>query len=176
MRATRTSMRRTRLIVQAGVLVCLLFALLPFQADEKKPSRSPAEAPTTDVPITLASILDSIPNPDDYSEQRQCISRPAVEDYEILGKRHIVLRLRGKDRPKILIEFKRPCHGLHRNAILAFQSRGTSRVCSGDSIRSEVVEFGRRNWGPRCSIPSLEPITEYQIDLLKDALYTGRVE
>ena len=84
--------------------------------------------------------------------------------------------MRGEGRPKFLVQFGRHCFGLHRKAILNLESRGSSRLCIGDYVRTEVFEFGRRTWGPRCTIPDFEPITDYQLALLRDALQTGRVE
>ena len=84
--------------------------------------------------------------------------------------------MRGEERQKILVQFGRHCFGLHRKSTMNLESRGSSRLCVGDYIRSEVYEFGRRTWGPRCTIPNFEIISDYQLELLRDALQTGRVE
>ena len=138
------------------------------RADDKK---SPSEAG-----LSLASILASTPNSREYKGRQQCISRIAIRDQEVLNKRLIVFTLRGRDRPKYLVQFGRSCFGLNKNATVSIESRGSSRLCAGDYVRTETFEFGRRSWGPRCTIPRFQQITDYQLDLLKDALLTGRIE
>lgn len=169
--------RRTRWVRLSFVLMLVTLVSLGAQAEEGEVERQvQTEEPNKDSPVTLASILDSKPNPKDYQKRTQCISKIAIRDHEVLSKRHIVFTMRGEGRPKVLVQFGRHCFGLHRKALINLESRGSSRLCVGDYVRTEVFEFGRRTWGPRCTIPDFEPITDYQLELLRDALQTGRVE
>ena len=164
--------------VQISFIVTLFFVLLfGVRGEEGEVEKeTTAEKSENETTATLASILDSTPDPKDYQKRTHCISKIAIRDHEVLSKRHIVFTMRGEGRPKFLVQFGRHCFGLHRNAILNLESRGSSRLCVGDYVRTEVFEFGRRTWGPRCTIPDFEPITDYQLALLRDALQTGRVE
>lgn len=177
MRASDAKVGRMRW-VQFSIIVVLGSLLLLGVRGEEREVEIPTESDETDgeTPVTLASILDSKPDPKDYQKRTHCISKMAIRDHEVLSKRHIVFTMRGEGRPKFLVQFGRHCFGLHRRAVLNLESRGSSRLCVGDYVRTEVFEFGRRTWGPRCTIPDFEPITDYQLELLRDALQTGRVE
>ena len=158
-------------------LTCLLLLTSNALGEEGKDEKQPIPPPDEPVPaITLASILESKPDKKDYKSRKHCISKAAIRDHEILNKRHVVFTMRGEERQKILVQFGRHCFGLHRKSTMNLESRGSSRLCVGDYIRSEVYEFGRRTWGPRCTIPNFEIISDYQLELLRDALQTGRVE
>ena len=170
--------RGSRRWVQISFVIALVpFLFLGVRGDEADVEEQTVnEKSEGETPVTLASILDSTPDPKDYQRRTHCISKIAIRDHEVLSKRHIVFTMRGEGRPKFLVQFGRHCFGLHRKAILNLESRGSSRLCIGDYVRTEVFEFGRRTWGPRCTIPDFEPITDYQLALLRDALQTGRVE
>ena len=177
MRAIHVTKRRTRWVQLSIVLALAILVQLGSQADEDAvEQQAVTEESDKEGPVTLASILDSKPNPKDYQKRTHCISKIAIRDHEVLSKRHIVFTMRGEGRPKVLVQFGRHCFGLHRKALINLESRGSSRLCVGDYVRTEVFEFGRRTWGPRCTIPDFEPITDYQLELLRDALHTGRVE
>ncbi len=155
--------------------VCLFSVV--FSAEEQNVTSDRATAKNeTDMPITLASILEAKPNPQNYKARRQCISKAAIKNHDVLSKRHILFTMHGKSREKILVQFGRHCFGLHRQSIINLESKSSSRLCVGDYVRTEVFEFGRRSWGPRCTIPAFETITDYQVELLQLALVTGRVE
>ena len=177
MRANHLTMRRTRWVQLSFVLVLAASVLLGARAEEGETAQQEVtENQEKEAPVTLASILDSKPSPKDYQKRTHCISKIGIRDHEVLSKRHIVFTMRGEGRPKVLVQFGRHCFGLHRKALINLESRGSSRLCVGDYVRTEVFEFGRRTWGPRCTIPDFEPITDYQLELLRDALQTGRVE
>lgn len=176
-RAIAVRQGRTRWIQYSFALALAILVLPGAQAEEGDVEQSSVTEETEqETPVTLASILDSKPDPKDYQKRTHCISKMAIRDHEVLSKRHIVFTMRGVGRPKMLVQFGRHCFGLHRKALINLESRGSSRLCVGDYVRTEVFEFGRRTWGPRCTIPDFEPITDYQLELLKDALHTGRVE
>ena len=160
----------------ASFALCTLVAFSSVGEERKAVKKTSDRAQDSEAPVTLASILASTPKPRDYKTRMQCITKSSIRDQEVFGKRHIVFTMRGKEREKILVQFGRHCFGLNRNAILNLESRSQSRLCAGDYVRTEVFEFGRRSWGPRCTIPNFEPITDYQVELLKEALNTGRVE
>lgn len=177
MRANHFTMMRTRWVQTSFVVVLAALVLLGARAEEEETAQQEVtENQGKEAPVTLASILDSKPNPKDYQKRTHCISKMAIRDHEVLSKRHIVFTMRGEGRPKVLVQFGRHCFGLHQKALINLESRGSSRLCVGDYVRTEVFEFGRRTWGPRCTIPDFEPITDYQLELLRDALQTGRVE
>ena len=177
MRASELKVGRARWVQVTLFLVLGTLVLLAVQSEESEAeNQTESEETNKETPVTLASILDSKPNPKDYEDRTHCISKMAIRDHEVLSKRHIVFTMRGEGRPKILVQFGRHCFGLNKNSVLNLESRGSSRLCVGDYVRTEVFEFGRRSWGPRCTIPKFEPITDYQVELLRDALQTGRVE
>ena len=177
MRAIQVKTGRTRWIQLYLFLMLATVVLLGVRAEEGEVEhQTVSEETEKETPITLASILDSKPSPKDYQKRTHCISKIGIRDHEVLSKRHIVFTMRGEGRPKVLVQFGRHCFGLHRKALINLESRGSSRLCVGDYVRTEVFEFGRRTWGPRCTIPDFEPITDYQLELLRDALQTGRVE
>lgn len=168
-------LKNLRFYIAVAASVCM-FLLGAASAEEAKTKSKKSPDDAADSALTLAAILESTPSSKEYQDKKHCISKNAIRDSEILSKRHIVLTMRGKKREKMLIQFGRHCFGLHRNAVINLESRGSSRFCVGDYVRSEVFEFGRRSWGPRCTVPSFEPITDYQVDMLRDGLQTGRIE
>ena len=126
--------------------------------------------------MSLEELLQSNPTNRDYQTTLRCINRAAIRNHEILNQRMMVFTLLGKGRPKFLVQFGKTCHGLTRESTVNLESRGTTRICAGDWVRTETMEFGQRAWGPRCNIPGFEPITEHQLSTLKEAIITGRVK
>lgn len=177
MNASMRKNRRAKFALRLGIAVIfgigLTFVAVTNSAetetDDAKPDQSESD-------LTFAAILESTPDAKEYQDKKHCISKNAIRDTEVLSKRHVVFTMRGTKREKLLVQFGRHCFGLNRNAVINLESRSSSRFCVGDYLRTEIFEFGRRSWGPRCTVPSFEPITNYQVDLLRDALRTGRVE
>ena len=167
-------LQSTKMVLVFAIGACLVIAVA---AEEESSTPATSEEKVVTSEVSIANILDSTPDARDYSDRKHCISKAAIRDHEVLSKRHVIFIMRGKkNRERVLIQFGRHCFGLHKHAVLNLESRGSSRLCVGDAIRTETTEFGRRTLTPRCTIPKFEPITEYQVELLKDALLTGRVE
>ena len=154
----------------------LLFAGFTLAESEETPTDDSGSGAQEESELTLTALLATSPTSREYRETQECVNKSRVRDYEVLNSRLVVMTMRGKDKPKLLIQFKRQCHGLAPKTVLNLESRGGSRLCAGDWLRTEVFEFGQRSWGPRCHIPGFEPISDHQLTLLREALVNGRVK
>ena len=158
-----------RVFAILSVLSAHTISVVAEEVSEPQQIASNVESP-------LEMLLASKPTSREYKETQDCITKSRIRDHEILNQRLVVLTMRGRERSKLLIQFNRSCHGLGPKVLINMESRGSSRLCSGDWIRTEVFEFGQRSWGPRCPIPGFEPITDHQLALLREALVNGRVK
>ena len=126
--------------------------------------------------VSLATILDSKPSNREYNPRNMCISLRAIRSQEVLNKRLMVFTMRGREKAKYLVQFGKTCFGLHKESFISVESMGSMRLCTGDNVRTSSWEFGRRALGPACIIPSFQKVSDYQVELLKEAILTGRVE
>ena len=163
-------------ILKVFAFLSVLSALTISVVAEEGEEISETQQIASNVESPLEMLLASKPTSREYKETQDCITKSRIRDHEILNQRLVVLTMRGRERSKLLIQFNRSCHGLGPKVLINMESRGSSRLCSGDWIRTEVFEFGQRSWGPRCPIPGFEPITDHQLALLREALVNGRVK
>ena len=106
------------------------------------------------------------------ADEVRCLMPIRIRETEVLSERHIVFHMKGNG--KYLVEFARPCHGLSRNSSFRIEVKGHG-YCQFDTVQPlSLAGPGRGFWGPRCAVPGFRPITEAQIDALKDALTTER--
>lgn len=171
-------MNLKRTLSLLGVLLVISYWSIALQAQETEESSETVEEAdkASDEKSPLEALLSTDPGRRDYNETQNCVSKARIRSHEILNERLIVLKMSGTDQPKLLIQFDQRCMGLKPGTLINMESRGSSRLCSGDYIRTEVYDFGQRSWGPRCYIPGFEPVSEHQVTLLKEALGNGRVK
>lgn len=174
---TNTKAQPNARLIGLIVVVMLVSTSLIGNEETEEPVTKTSGVEEAESKISLEEILAENPNNRDYVDRNLCISTRAIRSQEVLSSRHILFKLRGKDKPTYLVHFGKTCWGLERNATVATESLGGgSRLCAGDYVRTETFEFGQQTWGPRCSIPGFQKVTEYQVELLKEALLSGRVE
>ena len=146
--------RRPAVLAVAFILCGIVAA-----ADESSQER--------DVDATIAEILAG-PDDADYSETRRCIVSGRIDRTEVLSDRFVVFHLRGGK--KYVVQFKRRCPGLRRNGVTRIERR-SSQICANDTIQGRFgIGFDDGAWGPRCTIPKFEPVTEEQITFIEEAL------
>lgn len=119
----------------------------------------------------VRAILDSPPEGDGVvGEIVRCIRTFDYDSVDILDAERLVFKGRGGKR--WLNQLRMKCPGLRRRDPLSFEIR-SNRLCEFDSFRSiDVTGYGGAS--PKCSLGRFEPITEDQVQMLKDALRAGR--
>ena len=127
-----------------------------------------------DVAMTLEEILATEADEGSYKKTRSCINSRQIRTYEVLNRQNLVLEMKGGD--KFLITTRTPCQGMTRNAILKTEQRSSIGFCKGDTIQWSFEEFGGVSWGAPCWVSEFEPISDYQIGLLKEGLKSGRTK
>ena len=161
-------------VVRVGLFVLLLGFCTTTVSTEDSKQTVRKDVPESTNKVTLAEVLNSNPTSKDYETTQRCISKSAIRSHEVLDHSTVVFTLLGKGRPKYVVQFGKNCRGLTRESAIHLESLGSTRVCSGDWLRTQTYEFGRRTWGPRCNSPGFEPITDHQLALLKEAFVTAR--
>ena len=122
----------------------------------------------------LLQILDQGPDSDKYSKTVNCINASRMRTHEVLSDRFVIIHL--SDGMKYLIQFENRCAGLRPNSMIVFNRR-SMRLCKNDELRAEMSSSGGAGvWSGPCRIPGFEPITDLQINLLKQGLETERIE
>ena len=176
-----------RILAYHIVVVVIAFSSLAQQTDEVKKSEIPntesndrstdeqadQEPEAKDANLTLEDILKSKPVSSDYSSTENCITRRNIKNYDVLNERLIVFEMRKGERFLLLLQ--QNCFGIHPRSTIRIDSHGSLKVCRGDSVRAQTVDFSRQQWGPACLIPGFEPVTEHQLTLLKEGIKSGRV-
>ena len=150
---------------------------LPDQALETQtpePKKSISGDDGDETTMSLEDILATETDKNSYKISKTCINTRRIKTYEVLSRQNVVLEMRGGE--KYLITTKIPCHGMSRHATLSTQQRSSVGFCQGDTIRWGFTEFGTLRWGVPCSVQRFEPVTDYQIERLKEAIKSGRVK
>ena len=172
--------------VQLVFCLCALILVFPLHGEETK-SKDPETSKNEpkkekkkrkeendDSELTLEKILEMGVDEDSYKSSKTCIDQRRIRSYEVLNRRNVVLVMR--DRTKYLITTKSNCHGMTRHATLSTHQRSSMGFCRGDTMRWGNNEFGSMTWSAPCWIDEFEPISDYQITRLKEAIKTGRVK
>lgn len=178
----RIRMNKVRLAFWLCALV-LVFPLYGEEAnseesepskDEPKKEKKKQKAKEDESELTLEKILEMGVDEDSYKTSKTCIDQRRIRSYEVLNRRNLVLEMR--DGTKYLITMKSNCHGMSRHATLSTQQRSSMGFCRGDTMRWGNTEFGSITWSAPCWVDDFEPISDYQITRLKEAIKTGRVK
>ena len=171
--------------VRLAFCLCALILVFPLHGqetkseqsetpkDEPKKEKKKQEAKEDESELTLEKILEMGVDEDSYKSSKTCIDQRRIRSYEVLNRRNVVLEMR--DKTKYLITTKANCHGMSRHATLSTQQRSSMGFCRGDTMRWGNAEFGSMSWGAPCWVDEFEPISDYQITRLKEAIKTGRV-
>lgn len=151
-------MNRSIALSLCFLVPCLLAACAtqPETAGEEEP------------PPTVEEILANAPQPEDYSDPVNCLSRYAYDEVDVITKELLVFH--GRGGKAWLNRLRNACVGLRRDDTLAFDMRD-SRLCDLDSF-SSVDTFGGplERTSARCSLGKFEPISPEQAELLKEEL------
>ena len=122
----------------------------------------------------LLQILEQDPDSEEYSNTLRCINASRMRTHEVLSDRFVIIHMSGDK--KYLIQFEDRCMGLNPTSMVTF-TRRSMRLCKDDELRVQISSAGGTGvWSGPCRIPGFEPVTEAQIDLLKQGLESERVE
>lgn len=178
----RISMNKVRLVF----CLCALILVIPLYGEETKSEdlETSKEKPKKgkkkqnekidESELTLEKILEMGVDEDSYKSSKTCIDHRRIRSYEVLNRRNLVLEMR--DGTKYLITTKSNCHGMSKHATLSTHQRSSMGFCRGDTMRWGNTEFGSMTWSAPCWVDEFEPISDYQITRLKEAIKTGRVK
>jgi hypothetical protein len=114
---------------------------------------------------TAEEILSGTAPPADYSQAVKCIPSATINHVEPLNDRYIVFHT---GRNKLwLVQLKMRCPGMTASSLLSFE-KDEHRLCEWDSVRTvdDNLMSGPR-LGPKCNLPKFEPVSQDQIDMLK---------
>jgi hypothetical protein len=114
---------------------------------------------------TAEEILSGTAATADYSEAVKCITSAKIDRTEPLNDRYIVFHLNGDQL--WLAQFKVRCPGMTSHSQLSFE-KDEHRLCAWDSVRVVTEDgIGGFRLGPRCNLPKFEPVSQEQVDMLK---------
>jgi Family of unknown function (DUF6491) len=110
-------------------------------------------------------ILSGTAPPADYSQAVDCIPSAMINRTEPLNDRYIVFHSSGNRL--WLVQLKMRCPGMTASSLLSFE-KDANRLCEWDSVRT-VNDYGMGGvrLGPKCNLPKFEPVSQDQIDMLK---------
>ncbi len=115
---------------------------------------------------TAEEILNGTAAPADYSQAVKCISSAKIYRTEPLNDRYIVFHVNGNQL--LLAQFKMRCPGMTSSSQLSFE-KDEHRLCAWDSVRVVNEDgIGGFRLGPRCNLPKFEPVSQEQVDMLKE--------
>lgn len=124
---------------------------------------------------TVAQILSEPTDAAEYGENERCLSN--YRHISILDDQTLVFEGRGK---KLFVnQLPMRCPGLHRGSVLQVRTDFASgRICKMDTVTvSDWFDwpwYRRRPWhwagGIRCSLGEFQPVTELQVQALKNAM------
>jgi hypothetical protein len=126
----------------------------------------PATAPTD----LAAALREPLPD-SEYVDAKRCVSKFLVEHTEILDARRIVFR--GRNGRVWLNQLRHLCIGLTGDPILSFDLHGTS-ICRSDLMRPIERRGGAAPGGP-CVLGDFEPVTDAQLEVIRESLAQARV-
>jgi len=114
---------------------------------------------------TAEEILNGTAAPADYSQAVKCISSVKIYRTEPLNDRYILFHLNGNQL--WLAQFRIRCPGMTATSQLSFE-KDQHRLCAWDSVRVVNEDgIGGFRLGPRCNLPKFEPVSQEQVDMLK---------
>jgi uncharacterized protein DUF6491 len=117
-------------------------------------------------------ILSNNGDAGDYAKTQRCLRSDAIEHTRILNDRYIVFETSRTER--WLVKLDQPCPGLAPHATLEFDARPTG-ICEWNDLRV-ITSYGPGfpTRGPPCRLPAFQPVTQEQVDALREALKLGR--
>lgn len=176
-------MKKVRIALWLGVLL-LAFPLYSEETksdegvenstEEPKQEEEKQDKKIDESDLTLEKILEMGVDEDSYKKSKTCIDQRRIKSYEVLNRRNLILEMR--DKTKYLITTRSKCHGMSRHATMSTHQRSSVGFCKGDTMRWGYTEFGSMTWSAPCWIDGFEPITDYQITRLKEAIKSGRID
>jgi len=135
-------------------------------------SAAPASGAKADA--SAEDILNGTAPPANYSQAVKCLRSELIERTEPLSDRYIVFHLRGNQI--WIAQLRNRCPQMNYDSKLVFV-KNNPRICEWDSVRvvldSGMVgtdDLADYRLGPPCNLPKFEPITQDQVNLLKQSL------
>jgi hypothetical protein len=117
----------------------------------------------------IATILSEPLDPSEYGEAKRCLAGHEYRDFAIIDDRRIVFK--GPGNRLWLNELRARCPDLRRADALAFRSHTMSeRICELDSFVASdwMGSLSHRSPGMRCTLGAFQPISEPQLQALRD--------
>ncbi|MEZ5557619.1 MAG: DUF6491 family protein [Pseudomonadales bacterium] len=153
----------------ATLLLLLAFAGCAASPEAEQRSRQAEE----DVAAILSQPLDA----EEYGETRRCLMSAQYHNIRILDDQRVVFE--GTGNKLWLNQLRGRCPDLRAGQALRFRSRiDLGRICDLDHF--EVVDWfdwpWYRHWpwdrwsGMSCTLGPFQPVTEAQVDAIRDAL------
>jgi hypothetical protein len=160
-----------RAVVAAVGLACVAGAI----AAETPPGAPAPPEKTVKAEPSAEDILNGTAPPIDYSQAVKCLRSELIERTEPLGDRYIVFHLRGNQM--WIAQMRKRCPQMGYDSKLMFV-KNNPRICEWDTVRvvldsgviGTIDEIGEYRLGPPCNLPKFEPITQDQVNLLKQSL------
>jgi hypothetical protein len=158
-----TGLRRASLAALTGVGLALAGCASTPEAQEQAQKRE------EDIATILSEPLDA----DEYGEAKRCLTPNEYRDIRILDDQRIVFYgARGK---LWLNTLRMRCPELRRDSVLRVKTlSAVGRICDLDSF--EVRDWFGAPWyrpwggGMRCTLGTFQPVTESQVDAIRETL------
>ncbi len=136
------------------------------QAEATARADGGVQAAHQDAPASPA--LDALLNStsEDTPDAKRCIRQASIDKTDVLNSNIIVFK---DERKRIFInQMPVKCLDLRPGAKVVYTSRGDGQLCQLDSINVLHPGAGGLTTGPSCMLGKFEPISQDQLDVLKE--------
>jgi hypothetical protein len=146
----------------------LVLALLSSASVWATGDEQPGDDDERDLESAVEEILNRPIEEGRSEETQRCITRTQYRSVEVLDEQRIVFI--GRGGRLWLNQLRTPCSGLTNRQALQIESSGM-RLCRLDSFYGLERTMMSAHWRTsRCLLGEFEPISEEQLQLLKEAL------
>ena len=160
---------RTHPLIPAALTALVAVALLIGGCASSPEAKERARETEEDIATILSEPLDAA----EYGEAKRCLAPGQYRDIRILDDQRIVFY--GSRGKLWLNTLRMRCPELRRDSVLRVKTLSTmGRICDLDSF--EVRDWFGAPWyrpwggGMRCSLGKFQPVTEAQVDAIRQAL------
>ncbi len=120
----------------------------------------------------IDAILTQPLGEDEYVKSERCISTFQYDSVEVLDKQHVLFKGRGDH---LWVNTLRvPCIGLRRRDVLQFELRGSQLCNLDDFVAIARTPFFGTKTSASCALGDFSPITQEQVELLKETVKKRR--
>ena len=136
--------------------------------DAAAAERSAGTARVADNDAPTSPALDALLNrtSEDTPDAKRCIRQASIDKTDVLNSNIIVFK---DERKRIFInQMPVKCPDLRPGAKVVYTSRGDGQLCQLDSINVLHPGAGGLTTGPSCMLGKFEPISQDQLDVLKE--------